>query len=154
MGVYFKVPSKKQYSQVNIHTLIRKSYYEELKNMNVTIVDFIDKALGDKLQSYKKDDEFHIKKIQEFERRIKEHKNLMNINQEEKEILKIKEIEIKEKYKKFCHWLNNYTYYKTKDINEEYGTCVKDFEHFNQIKDKYNNGGFSIEEFKRLRKGL
>lgn len=59
------VNKKKDYPYTFLNTNIRKSYYEQIKTLDLSIVDFIDKAIGHELESYGKPEASLIRDIQQ-----------------------------------------------------------------------------------------
>ena len=62
-----------------------------------------------------------------------------------------RKLEVEEKFKDFIEYLKNPPGpYNTKRTNEKFGTIIKNYEHFEEIQNNYDNGSFSIEDFINL----
>jgi len=82
----------KGYERIPVYTHMRKTFHEHLKSLDVNITDFIDQAIGEKLESYGKDDEYYIKKMQECDRRKEGYRSLLKERQKERELKSEEEI--------------------------------------------------------------
>jgi len=88
-----------------LHTRIRDTYYQHIKTLkNITITNFIDKAIGNYLDVINRSDEWIIQEINVKQKEIDSLKSLLTDKKHEREKLNL----IEEKQRKY--W-NNFEIY-------------------------------------------
>lgn len=146
------MPSKKEYEQQSIHTLLRKSYYQKIRNLkNITIVDFLDRAIGRELNINNDSDEWYLQEIATKEKEIDGLKSLLTEKKNERDKFKIKEEKNLKYWNNFELYLQGNKIFNTSFINEECNTKLpkgsrKDFK---VLQERYKNGKFGFEDFKK-----
>ena len=71
-GYTFLANNPKGYDRVPVFSYIRKTYYEHIKTLDISFTDFQDQAIGEKLESYGKNEASLIREIQDHKRKAKE----------------------------------------------------------------------------------
>lgn len=146
------VNKKKGYDTHKLTINIRKTYYNHLKTLDISITDFLDKAIGKELDVMNKSDEWIYKQIDVLQNNIDSFKSLLTDRAKERQ----KSILINEKlqfqYEEFCEHLNRPGVYNTNRTNKQFNTNVKNYDHFLKLKSKHNNNKFTIKDFMKLQR--
>ena len=145
------VNKKKNYEYSQITTNIRKIYHEQIKGMNINITDFLDEAISRNLDVINKSDEWTHKEIDSHQRAIDNLKTLLIEKANERDKLKIKEQQYKKFWNNFQEYLKGNKTFKTEFINNECNTNLPkgSLKEFRVLQERYKNGEFGFEEFKK-----
>lgn len=152
-GCTLLVNKKKNYNYTKTTINLRKSYFDLIKGLDISITEFLDKAIGRQLDVLNKSDEWILKEIDAHTKTVDDLKTLLSERKKDREELEISDKKLETGYKKFCDYLSSYTGgggYKTKDVNDEFGINLTNYDEFKKLQDQHKNGEFSFKKFKEL----
>jgi len=135
-----------------LHTRIRDTYYQHIKTLkNITITNFIDKAIGNYLDVINKSDEWIIQEINVKQKEIDSLKSLLTDKKHEREKLNLIEEKQRKYWNNFEIYLQDKKRFNTSFINEECNTNLPrgSLKDFRVLQRRYKNGSFGFEDFKK-----
>ena len=135
-----------------LHTRIRDTYYQHIKTLkNITITNFIDKAIGNYLDVINKSDEWIIQEINVKQKEIDSLKSLLTDKKHEREKLNLIEEKQRKYWNNFEIYLRDEKTFNTSFINEECNTNLPrgSLKDFRVLQQRYKNGSFGFEDFKK-----
>jgi len=131
---------------------MRETYVNFIKTLDITLTDFLDIAVGDKIKTYGQEDEYFLKEIQKKQSEIDALKTLLKENEEKRKQRFLKDTKTEVEYNEFCEYLTEQDErYNTKRVNERFGVNLKDYGHFCNLQERYKDKKFCIEDFKELK---
>jgi hypothetical protein len=135
-----------------LHTRIRDTYYQHIKTLkNITITNFIDKAIGNYLDVINRSDEWIIQEINVKQKEIDSLKSLLTDKKHEREKLNLIEEKQRKYWNNFEIYLQDKKRFNTSFINEECNTNLPrgSLKDFRVLQRRYKNGSFGFEDFKK-----
>jgi len=156
--VHFLANKKKEYEYAQLNANIRKTYFDFMKELDISITQFLDEALGDKIESYGKDDEYYIKEMQSCDRRKASFESLLKNKHKEEMENHLQEEKFRDQlkpvYSNFCVFMDGTPRneaYNTKRVSDKFGINISSFKEYEQIEKSYKDGNFSIDDFRKLK---
>lgn len=134
---------------------IRKTYLNQIQNMDISLREFIDKAIGKELDIINGNDEWVTQEIRTYETRIDGLKTLLSERKKERSTLEIKDAQEQRFWINFQEYLKGNKSFRSESINVECGTNFPkgSLNEFQVIQEKYRKKEFTLTDFKELRKG-
>ena len=157
MGVSFLVNRKKEYEYRKTTINIRKTYYDQISNLDQSMTQFLDESIGKHLDVIDKSDEWIYSQINSKQRDIEGLKTLLTNRAKDRNKQKLLDERVKIEFDNFCIYLKEHIEenlenpYNTDRVNDQFGVNLIDHNHFKKVQRKYLNGSFCLNDFKNLK---